>query len=287
VLASVKLLWYLARPKTIFLRRTSNSLGDNLVMSSILPDLRMKYPDHKIVVETPWKELFRNNPYADWVTDRHFMTTDRHIKPRYHVDETTTVSVFEQTARYAGKGRGGAPQIYLSGEEIAQAASRFPGDYITICPVGLQDFFANRKEWGLARFQRLRDLLSDYRFVQIGLPTDPLLDGVSDFRRVGVRETAAAIRNSLFFIGLEGGLMHLTRAVGKRAVIIYGGLLKPEITGYAENLNVYNAAACSPCFHSDYRHEPCASMECMEGIRPEAVHELIRARLRQLQEAGA
>jgi ADP-heptose:LPS heptosyltransferase len=285
-LDSVKLLWYLLQPKTIFLRRTSNSLGDNLVMSSILPDLRMKYPDRKIIVETPWKELFWNNPYADWVTDKHFKTTSRHIKPKYHVDGTTTVSVFEQTARYAGKSRGAAPQIYLSEQEIADARRRFPADYITICPVGLQDFFANRKEWGIARFQRLRDLLSEYRFVQIGLPTDPLLDGVIDFRRVGVRENAAAIRNSLFFIGLEGGLMHLAKAVGKRAVIIYGGLLKPEITGYAGNLNVYNAVACSPCFHSDYRHEPCKSMECMEGIRPEAVHEMIREQFLRLQEAG-
>ena len=83
---------------------------------------------------------------------------------------------------------------------------RFDFPYVTICPTGKTTFCANRKEWGMDNFQALRGLLHDYRFVQIGLPSDPLLDDVIDALELSVRDTAAAIHNSLFFIGLEGGL---------------------------------------------------------------------------------
>lgn len=271
----LRLLYYLLKPRTIFLRRTSNGLGDNLLMSMLLPELRRKYPNHKIVVETPWKDLFVNNPNADWVTDKHFKTTARHIKPRYHIDRDTEVSIYEQIMGYAGEARKGVPELYLSDVEIRSIAERFPGRYIAICPTGKNGFSANRKEWGLANFQRLRDLLAGFQFVQIGLPTDPLLQNAVDGRHLSVRETAAAIRNSLFFIGLEGGLMHLARSVGQRSVIIYGGLVRPRISAYEENLNVYNGIECSPCFHSDYSHKPCESMACMKGISPEMVHDMI------------
>ena len=279
MISYLRLVYYLLRPDTIFVRRTSNGLGDNLLLSMILPELRKKNPDRRIVVETPWPELFANNPNADWVTGLHMKTTRRHIKPRYHVEETTAVSIYEQTMAYIGEHRKAQPRLYLTDEETAGIRERYPFPYIALCPTGERDFFANRKEWGLPNFQRLRDLLAGFQFVQIGLPGDPLLERVIDGRELTVRETAAAIRQSLLFLGLEGGLMHLARSVGSRAVIIYGGLVRPEISGYDENVNVYNAVPCSPCFHSDRRHEPCESMACMKGISPEQVFEIITSRL--------
>ena len=277
--AYLKLLYFLANPKTVFLRRPSHGLGDNLLLSILLPDLRREHPGHKIVVETPWPDLFKHNPGADWATDRHLMTTRRHIKPRYHIDEKTTVSIYEQLTGFVGKPRRAAPRMFLTKSEVEAIARRFPFDYITVCPVGKTSFCANRKEWGLANFQRLRDLLADFQFVQIGLPGDPLLERVIDGRDLQVRETAAAIGHSTFFLGLEGGLMHLARSVHARSVIIYGGLVRPEISAYDENVNVYNAVPCSPCFHSDRPHEPCESMACMKGISPEQVFDTITSRL--------
>ncbi|HVP58050.1 MAG TPA: glycosyltransferase family 9 protein [bacterium] len=279
MISYVRLIYYLLRPNVIFVRRTSNGLGDNLLMTMVLPELKKQHPGSKIVVETPWPELFAHNPYVDWVTTKHLKTTRRHIKARYHVDETTTVSIYEQTMAYVGARRKAEPEIYLTQDEIAGARALCPSPNIVVCPTGERDFFANRKEWGVANFQKVRDLLGDFAFVQVGLPADPLLDGVIDGRHLTIRETAAAIKNSLFFLGLEGGLMHLARSVGSRAVIIYGGLVKPEISAYEENVSVCNPVPCSPCFHSDRRHEPCESMACMKGISPEQVYDMITNRL--------
>ena len=272
----VRLIYYLLKPQTLFLRCSTYGLGDNLLLSALLPELRRQNPSKTIVVETRWPELFRNNPYPDWVTGRHIKTTERHLKPKYQVDHETDVSIYRQLMRKIGADRESTPEFYLKDRETAEAERLFPFDYVAVCPVGKTTFCANRKEWGLGNFQTLRDLMPDIRFVQIGVPGDPLLENVIDARHLDVRMTAAVIRNSLFFLGLEGGLMHLAKAVGRRAVIIYGGMIRPDISGYAENVNIYQAADCSPCFDSDRAHKPCESMKCMKAITPQMVYDRIR-----------
>jgi ADP-heptose:LPS heptosyltransferase len=273
----VRLVYYLLRPRTLFLRCSTYGLGDNLLLSALLPALRERNPSHRIVVETRWPEIFVNNPYPDWVTDRHLKTTDRHLKPKYHIDRDTRVSLYRQLMRGIGVDLECTPKIYLKTKEIAETKRLFPFEYVTICPTGKTTFCANRKEWGLDNFQALRDLMPEVRSLQIGLPSDPLLRDVIDGRSLSVRRTAAAVHGSLLFIGLEGGLMHLARAVDRRAAIIYGGLIRPEISGYAENLNIYQAVECSPCFHSDYPHDVCESMQCMKAISPQMVYDMIKA----------
>ena len=275
----LQLFYYLLRPKTIFVMRTSNGLGDNLLLSVLLPYLRKKNPKHKIVVETRFPELFKNNPYVDWVTNRHFKTTKRHIKPKYRIYKNTKFSFIEQMLNYIGVNENGSPQLYLAKNEIESIKEQFPYPYITICPVGKTEFSANRKEWGFNNFQRLRNLLSEYKFVQIGLNTDPLLDNLIDGRGLFIRKTAALIHNSLFFIGLEGGFMHLSKAVGKRALIIFGGYIDPKNSGYDDNINLYSQVDCSPCYHSNAPHEYCDSMKCMKAIAPEMVYKKIQTHL--------
>jgi hypothetical protein len=203
-------------------------------------------------------------------------TTKRHIKPKYHVDRDTRTPIYRQIMSRAGSDSEGFPEIFLSPDEIAEIEEVFPFEFATICPKGKTTFCANRKEWGIENFQRLRDLMPEVRFVQVGIPSDPLLANVTDGRHLTARQTAAAIRKSLFFVGLEGGLMHLAKAVGRRAIVIYGGFLKPELSGYRENINIYVPVDCSPCFHSDYGHDECKTMECMKAITPESVLECIK-----------
>jgi ADP-heptose:LPS heptosyltransferase len=282
----LRLVYYLLRPRTIFVRCSTHGLGDNLLLSAVLPYLRETHPSHKIVVETRWPDLFYNNPHADWVTDRHMKTTGRHIKPKYHVDRNTEDSIYRQIMRRVGADRECFPELFLAEDEIAEIDRLFPSEYVTICPRGKTTFCANRKEWGFENFQGLRDLMPEVRFLQVGIPSDPLLENVVDGRHLNARQTAAAIRKSRFFIGLEGGLMHLAKAVGLKAVIIYGGLIKPEISGYEENLNIYQAVECSPCFHSDRRHEDCETMKCMKAISPAMVYDRIRRELIESDKRG-
>ncbi len=268
----LKLIYYLMRPRSIFLRRFSNALGDNVLLSSLLPAMRTNWPNHKIVIETPMPELFWNNPYVDWVTSKHIKTTRRHIKPKYWVLKGTEPPFTVQMNAFLGlKGRS-EPKLFLTRNEIKDARNLYPFPYVTICPVGKTSFSANRKEWGLQNFVTLVNLLEGYHIVQVGMNKDPLLPKAIDARSLSIREMAAVVANSILFIGLEGGLMHLAKSVGTTSVIIFGGYIQPVTSGYSNNINIYSPVICSPCFSSETVSSDCPIMICMKQIRPEQVY---------------
>lgn len=272
----IKLLYYLCHPKSIFVRWISHAMGDNLLLSVILPELRNKYPNRKIIVETKFPTLFLNNPYVDWVTDKHLKTTSKFIKPKYRIFEDTSKSIYQQILEYISDKKEGYPELYLTQNEIEKFKEE--SDFFAIAPSGKQAFSANRKEWGFEKFQELVSRIKeskDYQIVQIGAKDDELLKGVIDRRGLAIRESATVIHNSVAFIGLEGGLMHLARAVNKDSVIIYGGFINPKTSQYDNNLNAVNLVECSPCFTSEKPLTNCETMHCMSEISSESVFEQI------------
>lgn len=117
--------------------------------------------------------------------------------------------------------------------------------------------------------------------MQLGNHDDPLLEDVIDLRgKTSLRHCAAILAQSLVFVGIEGFLMHLARAVDCRSVIIYGGRTKPEETGYSCNENLYTSMSCSPC----WRTNTCElNRACMDSITSDMV---ISAIERQISKYG-
>jgi hypothetical protein len=106
------------------------------------------------------------------------------------------------------------------------------------------------KEWSPGRFQALADLLTpDFTVLQLGSPADPPLRGTLDLRgKTSLRETAALVAASQAVVCQVGFLMHVARAVDTPAVVIYGGVEDPAITGYAANANLTATVECAPCW---------------------------------------
>jgi ADP-heptose:LPS heptosyltransferase len=139
------------------------------------------------------------------------------------------------------------------------------------------------KIWPPQRFQAIAEALhDDFDIVQLGAPSDPLLDGVIDLRgKTSVRQAAAILAASRLFVGLVSGLMHLARAVDCRSVIVYGGREHPSQSGYSANENLYWSGRCAPCWQ---RNDCDYDRVCMSDILPE--HAIAAAR-RQLDRRGS
>jgi hypothetical protein len=126
------------------------------------------------------------------------------------------------------------------------------------------------KEWGVARLAAVaRELAHDFKLVQLGTAADPALPVDADLRgRTSLREAAAILAASEVFVGLEGFLVHLARAVDCPSVVVLGGRARPETFGYACNVNLYRAVDCSPCG----LREGCPfELKCLAEILPETV----------------
>jgi ADP-heptose:LPS heptosyltransferase len=134
------------------------------------------------------------------------------------------------------------------------------------------------KEWGPERFVMVAEALGrDFHLVQLGAQNDPALPVQTDLRgKTSLREAAAILSNSLVFVGLEGFLTHLARAVDCRSVVVMGGRARPEVFGYTANLNLFSPEDCAPCgLRNTCPHE----LRCMSAITQAAVLAAVEAAL--------
>jgi hypothetical protein len=134
------------------------------------------------------------------------------------------------------------------------------------------------KEWFVDRFQYVVNALRDeYKFIQLGSTTDPVLDHVDDLRgRTSIRESASILHHARLYVGTVGFLMHLARAVECPAVIVYGGREAPWQSGYISNVNLYSAMPCAPC----WQWNSCDfDRKCMTDISVSEVVSAIRQTL--------
>ncbi len=141
------------------------------------------------------------------------------------------------------------PYLFLTRAERAEG--KLHDRQVAIQSTGMGARFAMlNKEWLPERFQQVVDRLRGrFNFVQLGLATDPVLHGATDLRgKTTLRQSAAILAHSMMFIGLEGFLAHLSRAVDCRAVIVLGGRTLAFQFGYSCNEHLIADVPCANCW---------------------------------------
>jgi hypothetical protein len=133
------------------------------------------------------------------------------------------------------------------------------------------------KDWGWAKWQALANRYLG-RCVQLGPPGCARLTGVEFIETASFRLACAAIKHASAAVLPEGGLHHAAAAVGTRAVVIYGGFISPQQTGYPLHRNLFTGG--SPCG----MRIPCSHCrQAMEAITVDMVDEQLQE---ILDEAG-
>jgi hypothetical protein len=275
------------------------SLGDDLMCTAVLREMRRR-GYRSIWMMSRFPELFDGNAdvdrvvphdqryerYAQWMRGRswyihyggHDHERDVSAIPEQHIIAKMCAScdlTGEITLR---------PYLHLTAEE--RAVGRLAPRQIVVHSSGLSAHSAMRnKEWVRGRMQQVVHALRDeYTFVQLGAPSDPKLDGCVDLRgRTTTRHSAAIVAGSVLTLAQVGFLMHLTRAVDRPAVIIYGGREQPWQTGYSCNTNLYSDLPCAPCWHWNKCDNPI-ERECMQRISVEQVVHAVRERAARADE---
>lgn len=163
-------------------------------------------------------------------------------------------------------------EIRFTPDEL-EFAARYPGRLIV--EPHLKRGASPNKEWGWVRWNKLAWLLQErgHRVTQVGMPGTRLLDGADFISTPTFRHAAALLAAARAAVLPEGGLHHAAAAVGCRAVVIFGGYIATEMTGYGlhTNLGASGRDACGmriPCDHC---------RKWMDGITPDQVmREVVR-----------
>lgn len=255
------------------------SLGDDLLCTAVLREARRRGQPFAMMTARP--ELFAGNPdparilpIDDYyvaalrrcgarVVQPYYLGRDPHepdrdvLPPRHIIAEMSRLAGLRGTIALR-------PNIFLTDAERARGV--LAPRQIALHSSGLSAAIPyQNKEWGAANFALVaRTLAPDFALVQVGSAQDPALPVDFDLRgKTSLRETAAVLAASRIFIGLEGFLTHLARAVDCASVVVFGGRARPETFGYSANRNFYSPVACAPC---GLRNTCPFSLRCMADI---------------------
>jgi len=260
-------------------------IGDDLLCTAVLHEMH-KRGRAKVAMMTNWPELFENLPSPAKVIPWDYGALHCIERAGIKTWRPTYAKVAEESPLRFSFAPGHLIEAMCRSVGIEGDVENRPHVWLTDTEKGkwsslqqslvVQTSRANprfalpNKEWYPARWHKLGALLRKFtRVVQVGSKEDPLLEGADDLRgSTSLRDVAAILWNARLFLGLEGFLMHLARAVDTRAVIIFGGYIHPSCSGYPENSNLFTELACSPCgypVHCDF------DRECMKRILPEDV----------------
>ncbi len=281
-------------------------LGDDLMVTGYAEQEKKKYPEKQVVVgnlsekkiyESP---IYLNNPNITPIKsiDRgkpiHFI--NYHDKNRPYIDyQNSNNNNLHWNMNFSpipGK-------LYFSDDEKNKAkeivntavrqwennnTSNFKGIifFESISTKIDHYFYSNKmknKDWGKLNWRELiLKLKNDYLIIQSKHEKSERIEGTYfslidfDFR------TACAIINEAdLFLGLEGGFGHAAAALGKKAVLYFGGWIHPKVTGYKFHENIYFDHPKSPCGTIGYICNHCE--EARKNLTVEHVYNKVIANL--------
>lgn len=132
-------------------------------------------------------------------------------------------------------------RLILAGSEVDWGA-RYAGR-ILVEP-NVKHTGHRNKDWGFDRWQELVARRPG-AFVQVGYGDFKRLEGVEVVVTPTFRLACAVLKASLMYVGPEGGLHHAAAALERPAIVLFGGFISPDVTGYPNHRNLFTGGkAC-------------------------------------------
>lgn len=153
-------------------------------------------------------------------------------------------------------------ELYLTDEELA-----WPQRGFVLIEPNVKGTYAGNKDWGFDKWQKVVDGTPGRHFVQCG--EGRVLRGVTHVPTRSFRLACGLLSHADVFIGTDGGLHHAAAALGKRAVVLWGGLAPPSVLGYDTHTNLCHATTWCGSY------QQCA--HCRKALDLVSVDEVIAA----------
>lgn len=134
-------------------------------------------------------------------------------------------------------------EMFFSDEELSfvmKATRNFNEKFVIIEPnVPSYKGCAPNKTWPLYNYTHIAQLLKQKGFdVRQFSHHGDSIPGVNKIKTPSFRHALAVLSKAALYIGPEGGLHHGAAAVGIPAVVIFGGFIPPQVTGYDSHINL-------------------------------------------------
>ena len=265
-------------------------LGKMVCTTSVLPKLKEKYGE--IVVVNPYPEVFSYNPhvyrnltynekylYEDYLQELNVLVGEPYLRKAYRFDHKHLIEAYCDLygIEYSPDMK---PQLFLSPEEEAfgQQQKAQLGDYLILHVTGGTSYYSPQnasnkpvksRDWPIEVAQRFVDTFvkafPKIKIIQVALQTEPILKNVQT-TNLPSRMLFPLIKYSKTFLSIDGFVNHVSAAVEKKGVVLWGGT-DPKRLGYDSNVNMVLDYKCSKkfCHKTDfYSHLGGKEMSCVD-----------------------
>jgi hypothetical protein len=244
--------------------------GDEVMVSGMARVVQQRDPRKVRVMydaDTRWHEAWENNPRIARPDEKgNFQKVQARSGFRRPYIEAKT------RERWTWR-RWGPPAGELYFSEAERAFGEQHAGLVILEP-NLKAGASPNKDWGWERWQALADGLARNGLpaAQLGPGGTRVLAGVRHVVTPGMRVAAAVVAQARLAVLPEGGLHHVAAAVGTPALVIFGGFISPEVTGYATQESFFFDAPRMP-LGCGWRIKCDHCAEAMASITPGAVLE--------------
>jgi hypothetical protein len=215
-------------------------MGSGMARGAWARGKRVAFGDGRRIIWGPWsEEMFRHNPNvarpgSEGAADIEWIN--------YYKGHRQYNSLANGRWVWNMQFRATPGEIYFSADEAAFAQSSIDPGFVMIEPnVPQQKSVAVNKQWPIDRYQEVADVLVSrgHHVVQpMYTGARYLLRHIHPFKCGSFRNALALLARAALYIGPEGGMHHGAAAVGTPAVVIFGGFIPPQVTGYASHVNL-------------------------------------------------
>lgn len=194
----------------------------------------------------------------NWIAQPHergdFATIQNGPQCRPYIEYPFGREIGQRWTSWRARDHLGAIALTGSEQQFARTATARLGRFFVIEPT-LDPKSNPNKQWPAANWAELATLMiaDGLKVVQMGPQPLRVPPGVTFVRTRSFRQAAAVLARAAGAVLPEGGLHHAAAVLGVPAVVLFGGYISPETTGYGGHLNLADQGAGSPCG----RWQPC------------------------------
>jgi ADP-heptose:LPS heptosyltransferase len=295
--------------RRLLLRAPGVGIGDNLMVTPILREIKRRNPACEITMLTMHPDLFRDNPHVDHVVSP-FDPAERdalilrydHMAPR-RLSGAPLPSAADGSDRFRGYVHPTPPPRPLITIMAENVGLELHATQLDCAPPEVSPVFRERvtaiaapfvvvqpeasawtplKNWPVDRWvEVVHALLLECTVVEVGT-SSVLAEHIHDPRFVSlaghssVAEMMYLISKATIFAGPDSAGMHVANAFHVPSVIVFGGYSSPEMFRYPRTRALVGATECAPCMLTT----PCPfSRKCLSMITVADVTSAIRATL--------
>jgi ADP-heptose:LPS heptosyltransferase len=211
-----------------------------------------QFPDTDVYFQYPVREVLNTKHLTEWFCEQARVVSSRDI--HYPIDVS---------------------------ENLLEIIAKIGRPYIIVHPY--PDWTINAA-WPFQKWTNLCQQLiyEGYKVIQVGgLNEEPLQKECQNFTcvagKTSLKELATLIHWARAMVCSDSLTNHLSQAMKTRAVVIYG-YSSPKLTGYEQNVNIFQGIECQPCYINEF---DCSHRSCLEGISVEQVYSALMSILKE------